>query len=176
LDAHNPQTYVAGAILTNGARLVEIYSDYVVLERGAESVRLYAQRNQAAESSSLSPLLQATTALPKLATQSAAPTSDAQADATMSITDFIRPNPVIDHEQLQGFQLNPGRQSAAFSRLGLASGDVLTGIDGAPVTDAYQVMDALAQVLAGGTLEVTVERGGHRQPLTLDGSAIAPGN
>lgn len=174
LDVHNPQTYVAGALLVNGARLTEIHSDYVVLERGAETARLYAQGKQPAESPSSSSLLQMTTAPPQPPTEIAVPVSGVQAGASMTITDFIRPNPVFDHDQLQGFQLYPGRQSAAFFRLGLASGDVLTGINGVSVADAPQVMDALEQVLAGAALEITVERGGHRQEVTLDGATIVP--
>ena len=37
----NPQTYVAGALLLNGAQLAEIHADYVVLQRGKQSTRLY---------------------------------------------------------------------------------------------------------------------------------------
>ena len=41
--ARSPQTYTAGALLANGARLTEIYDHYVVLERGGRSARLYVQ-------------------------------------------------------------------------------------------------------------------------------------
>jgi hypothetical protein len=43
VDATSPQTYAAGALLANGARLTEIYSRYVVLERDGRSAQLYVQ-------------------------------------------------------------------------------------------------------------------------------------
>src|SRR5712671_4146777 len=37
----NPQTYAAGALLANGARLLEIYDDHIVLERDGKQAKLY---------------------------------------------------------------------------------------------------------------------------------------
>jgi hypothetical protein len=37
----NPQTYTAGALVANGAHLLEIHSNYVVLQRGERVARLY---------------------------------------------------------------------------------------------------------------------------------------
>src|SRR5712671_5565819 len=36
-----PQTFVAGAVLANGAKLAEIHRDHVVLERGKQRIDLY---------------------------------------------------------------------------------------------------------------------------------------
>src|SRR4051794_33361966 len=41
VNKDSPQTYMAGALLVNGARLTEIYAQYVVLEKSGKSVRLY---------------------------------------------------------------------------------------------------------------------------------------
>jgi hypothetical protein len=40
VSPENPQNYVAGALLSNGAELTEIHTDYVVLERGGKRSRL----------------------------------------------------------------------------------------------------------------------------------------
>jgi type II secretion system (T2SS) protein C len=45
-NPENPQTYVGGAILANGARLAEIHVDYVVLERNGKRVRLYTKARE----------------------------------------------------------------------------------------------------------------------------------
>ncbi|MGH8265383.1 MAG: SctD/MshK family protein, partial [Steroidobacteraceae bacterium] len=39
----SPQTYRAGAILANGARIEEIHSDYLVLERDGQRARVYLE-------------------------------------------------------------------------------------------------------------------------------------
>ena len=41
----SPQTYRAGALLANGARIDEIYADYVVLIREGQIARLYVEGN-----------------------------------------------------------------------------------------------------------------------------------
>src|SRR5437868_1458545 len=43
----NPQTYLGGAILANGARLAEIHRDHVILVRGESSARLELFRRNA---------------------------------------------------------------------------------------------------------------------------------
>jgi len=46
VNENSPQTYKAGALLINGARLVEIYPKYVVLEKDGRSARLYLQNTK----------------------------------------------------------------------------------------------------------------------------------
>jgi len=48
VSADNPQTFGAGALLLNGARLTEIHEKYVVLERGGRSARLYLRSTRQA--------------------------------------------------------------------------------------------------------------------------------
>ena len=43
VDVRTPQTYRAGAILANGARIDEIYSNYVILTREGREERLYVE-------------------------------------------------------------------------------------------------------------------------------------
>ncbi len=58
------------------------------------------------------------------------------------------------------------------SDLGLQTGDVLTGINGRPISDAASAFAALRTIAQGALLNVDVERQGVSQPLSLDGSLV----
>jgi len=47
----------------------------------------------------------------------------------------LRPQPVMDHNRMNGFRVYPGRNRAAFTRLGLRPGDQVTAINGTPLDD-----------------------------------------
>jgi hypothetical protein len=170
-DALDAQTYVAGAILVNGTRLAEIYSNYVVLERGNQTVRLYVQGNGQPGRLQEGSLLDVGESSPLLDNQ--LPVGSAGEDLrTAAVSHYIRANPVFEANQLRGFALNPGAQPMVYSRLGLVPGDVVTAINGVGIRDGEQVFEMLEQVTAGERVDVTVERGGQLQRLTLDGSVI----
>jgi len=171
-DARNPQTYVAGALLLNGSRLMEVYRDYIVLERDGQSARLYVQgKAPKGEPESALTVVGAAYASRPSDAPSAYPVSSGDT-RTAAVNTYIRPNPVFDAEQLRGFAVYPGGQSGEFVKLGLQPGDVITAINGVGVTDGDQFMDALEQVTAGEVVEATIERRGSTQHVTLDGSAI----
>lgn len=73
--------------------------------------------------------------------------------------------PVLRGGRVAAYRLQPGRDAAAFARLGLKPGDVLTRIDGQPVGDPGQAANRLRQVIAtGGRIEI--ERDGHAMSLS----------
>lgn len=167
----NPQTYMAGAILLNGARLSEIHRKYVILERNGKSARLYIQgirQISAPEADSL---------LAVGGTQAVAAKAEASPDSgqleAAQVTDYIRPNPVFRAGQLEGFILYPGGKPGAFARMGLASGDVVTEVNGVPVANIGDFMAMLQGIAEGNTLQVTVSRSGREMQLTLDGAAMS---
>jgi general secretion pathway protein C len=95
---------------------------------------------------------------------------DDQADGMARFTDIVRPQPYMPDGTLKGYRLYPGRDRKAFAAMGLRPGDLVTDINGVPLTDMSQGM-ALFQSLGDATqLTVTVERNGQPQVLTLDTS------
>jgi len=86
VNALTPQTYGAGAILANGARLSEIYDHYVLLERDGRSVRLYRlgemHEPRPAESASAS----------LLTVGGGVPPAPQLTKAQEQITDYLRPS------------------------------------------------------------------------------------
>jgi hypothetical protein len=159
----SPQTYRAGAILANGARLEEIYADHVVLERDHRRSPLYIEGHAipaGAEPTSASVITVGGTA--------SVPAS--VADSRDTLTDFMRVAPVFVGDQFHALVLYPAAKADVFVRLGLEPGDQLVAIDGVTLKDSKTAIAELRQVSDGASLSVTIERGGKRQLLSLDGS------
>lgn len=160
----NPQTYMAGAMLVNGARLVEIHTDHVVLRRGDRSARLDIYSRAKPTAAGANELLNVGSESTPLA--SSKPT---QRD---SLTDYLRPSAVYDDQTLRGYKVFPGKKSGVFSQLGLQAGDLITAIDGSPLIGRAETIQMLRQLTEGAALSVTVERAGSQLQMTLDGTVI----
>lgn len=70
--------------------------------------------------------------------------------------------------------MQPGTRRDVFERLGFKTGDVITAIDGEPVTQDRQWNPLPAALDSGAVVNVTVLRAGSLTYLTLDGRAIEP--
>jgi hypothetical protein len=163
VNAKTPQTYAAGALLANGARVTEIFPRYVVLERDGKSVHLNLQGVGAAPSAADSALLTVGGPARSLA---------AIASSEERLTSYVRPSPVFVGNQLHGYALYPGGNSALFSRLGLEPGDVVIRINGAGVSDPTASLTQLRSLANGSVLTMEIEREGTTQTLSIDGSIL----
>ena len=94
-------------------------------------------------------------------------------DGTLAVGEAVLGVPVLRNGAIAGYMLRPGRDTAAFARLGLRPGDVLVGIDGRPVGGAAQVSARLRRILAAGGGRIEVERGGRALTLYA-GPGAAP--
>jgi hypothetical protein len=163
IDRRAPQTYIAGAILANGSQLKEIYTDRVVLERDGKRLTLFVD---SAKNTAQNPGLamvggpaRATPAAPRFAND--------------PLTDVIRAMPVYDdNEMLAGMQVFAGQKAGAFAQLGLQAGDVITSLDGAPITDWPTALEQLHTLLEGAALNAAVRRGTHIQAVSIDGNIV----
>jgi type II secretion system protein C len=171
-DPGNALTYAAGALMLNGARLTEIYADYVVLERAGRAVRLAVQGATPPGIATPDEMLMVGDSQATLSAGRPTAALDGAGSGGENMTDYVRPNPVYDGERLRGFELYAGSQSSVFAQMGLLAGDVVTAVDGVAATDSPQIMDAFQQLMTGGAFEVTVERKGRVEHLVIDGSAI----
>ena len=161
--AHSPQTYSTGALLANGARLTEVYDHYVLLERDGHTARLYLQGEAQPDAPSAQGLL----------TVGVTPEPAAvMTNSHDALTVYLRPSPVYVGDQLRGYALYSGRDPAPFTQLGLQPGDVLTRINGNPISDASDSLATFQTLMDGDALTVEVERQGIPQTLSLDGSIL----
>ena len=161
----SPQTYQAGALLENGARLAEIHTDYVLLQKGGHSARLYLEYASAVRRVGDAAMLEVGGV-----TQTPPP---AKVTSRETLTDYIRPSPIYDGESLIGYQVYPGSKGAAFAQMGLKPGDVIVEVDGAPLSDPVAAWDTLRQLTEGTVLSAVVQRHGALEHVSLDGTLIA---
>ena len=155
------QTYRAGAILANGARIEEIYSDHVVLARDGQRVSLYVDGHAPAGSPSSDNAL----AMVGGANRPA----PALPNSTDELTDYIRVVPVYQGDAIHALEIYSTERSGVFAALGLEPGDRITGIDGEAVTDPSVALASLRRLTQGAALQVTLERGGRSQTISLNG-------
>jgi type II secretion system protein C len=165
----SPQTYRAGAVLANGARLEEIYADYVVLERDHRHTSLYIEGHASPEAAD-----PAATSL--LTVGGATPVPAAVANSRDRLTQSIRIAPVFDGDHFQALVLYPPEHGEVFVQLGLQPGDRLTAIDGVRLKDAKGAVAEIRRLSEGAWLNATIERGGRAQTVLLNGSLLkSPG-
>jgi general secretion pathway protein C len=89
------------------------------------------------------------------------------------LADVLRPQPVMDHNRMNGFRVYPGRNRAAFMRLGLKPGDQVTAINGTPLDDRDRGEQILRTLGSSSEARVTLIRQGQQQDLTLNIAQVA---
>jgi general secretion pathway protein C len=72
----------------------------------------------------------------------------------------------------RGYRVYPGRNRAQFSKLGLVPGDLVLSINGTPLDDPQRGMEIFNTIGSAGQVNVTVERNGQTQDLTLNMAQI----
>jgi general secretion pathway protein C len=149
-----------------GARLHSVYLDHVILDRGG---------------------VLETLTLPRLLLAARAPTPEpATASAVANLRRMVQADPSILNEvmrtvasydnaagRLRGFRAYPGRNRAAFSRLGLRPGDLVTAINGTALDDPQRSQEILNTIQSSDRATVTIERAGQKQDITLNIAQVA---
>jgi type II secretory pathway component PulC len=158
------RTYLAGALLENGARLAELYSDHVVLTRGPQRFTLYLPQAGKRDST--------TGAGNALTVGDFGPAAPALSTPPIQVSDAVRFAAAYEGDQIVGFRVYAGTKAGQMERWGLKDGDVLVSLAGQPVVDAAQVDSALEQLAQGGEIDGEVQRGQERLRVTLDGSTL----
>ena len=163
------EVYFTGEPIPGGATLHEVKTTQVIISRGGvlEALKL-------PEISKGAPVAASASA----ARRNFGPSTvrqemdDVEPDSVARFTDVVRPQPYMPDGTLKGYRLYPGRDRKSFAAMGLRPGDLVTDINGVPLTDMSQGM-ALFQSLGEATqLTVTLERNGQPEVLTLDTSAM----
>jgi general secretion pathway protein C len=89
------------------------------------------------------------------------------------MADIMRPQPVFAQGKQRGYRVYPGRNRAAFTRLGLHPGDLVTAINGTPLDDPSRGQEIFRTIGSSTEAHVTVMRNGQQQDLTLNMAQVA---
>jgi len=168
--AQSAKVYAVGDTIAGGPKLHSVYSDRVVIDRNGQLESL---------------------ALPHQSMPGNAPPPSAAAfeggnpniermrrmisEQPGLIGDVLRPQPVMDLKtgHMNGFRVYPGRDRAAFARLGLRPGDQVMSINGTPLDDRDRSEQILRTLSSAVEARVTVIRAGQQQDLVLNIAQLA---
>lgn len=166
--AQTARLYVAGSSLPGGVKLHEVYTDRVVLDRDGTLETLPLPRQTSAGGA---------TARVSAPGNTEPPLGDSVqrlvAQGPEVIGEVLRPMPMYANGQLKGFRVYAGRDRQKFAKLGLQPGDLVTQINGVPLGDAQHGMEILKTLGNAATANVTIERGGAVQQVSIDTAQIA---
>ncbi len=159
-----------GEEIAPGAVLKAVAFDHVTIERGGAPEDLFLDQSGGA------PAIAAPLAGASPATQTAAPLTGSAPVGGKGITmqqfqsdiGFI---PRIDGGRVSGLTVRSQGSGNAFRAAGLRDGDVVTALAGRPVTGPDDIRSAVGSFAGGGTIPITVERGGQTLALSV---TVAP--
>lgn len=167
-SAQTTKVYAVGDNVPGGAKLHSVYSDRVVIDRDGrlESLSLPRQMNAGnAPAPSSAALQNENPAIERMRRMIS--------EQPGLLADVLRPQPVMDHNRMNGFRVYPGRNRAAFMRLGLRPGDQVTAINGTPLDDRERGEQILRTLGSSSEARVTLIRQGQQQDLTLNIAQVA---
>lgn len=164
-SAQTAKVYEVGDSIPGGARLDAVLPRKVLLKRGGQLESLALPRQTLSAPPPAGPRLGAA---PGAAPRFVAHMRELVARRPGILADLLRPEPVFSHGRQLGYRVYPGKDPRAFKQLGLKAGDLVTAIDGTPLTDPTQDQQILSTLGSSSQATVTVLRNGHRQVVTLN--------
>lgn len=146
-----------GGALPSGGTLAQVHRDRILIDTGAglEAVLLPRQSAPLATPAAAAP--GAPESLGALIQQ-----------APELIPGVIRPQLVVEGGRQLGFRAYPGPNREAFDKLGLRPGDLVTAINGTPLSDPAVGRELFANLGSTAVARVTVSREGRNQDITLN--------
>ncbi len=174
-SAQTAKVHAVGDSVPGGAKVHAVYNDRVVIERDGqlESLVLPRQASGNAPPPSAAALQGDNGAIERVRRMIS--------EQPGLLADVLRPQPVMDLERhrMNGFRVYPGRNRAAFMRLGLRPGDQVTAINGTPLDDRERGEQILRTLGSSSEARVTLIRQGQSQELrarkTSDSTCAFPG-
>ncbi len=166
-SAANAKFYRVGAVINGIARLHSVYPDRVIIDRNGSLETLVLPRGIPSSA-------------PVPAVRNVVTTNPVgenlrrlAANNPAALGELLRAQPVFSNGVQKGFRIYPGRDRQQFTRLGLQPGDLVTSINGSALDDPNRSSEILNTLTASSTAQITVERNGTSQQLTLDMAQIS---
>jgi general secretion pathway protein C len=164
--AVNAKFYRVGSMINGGVRLHAVYADRVIIDRNGALETLILPRG--AVSTAPAPVAR------NVVTNSVGENLRRIATTNPNaLGELLRAQPVFSNGTQKGYRIYPGRDRQQFARLGLQPGDLVTAINGASLDDPNRGGEILNTLTASTTAQVTVERNGATQQLSLDMAQVS---
>ena len=165
------EPYAVGAAVPGGAVIRAIFPDRVMLDRNGRVEALRLPKNESGAPGGVTPMMPASAPV----ADDAAPAPQNLGELRQQIAqnperlmDVVRAMPVQDQGKLTGYRIYPTGNSPLFAQMGLRPGDVVTAVNGIPLTDPAQSMRILSAVKTSDQITVTLLRNGQSQTVPLE--------
>lgn len=83
------------------------------------------------------------------------------------VTDYLRYRPQMKDGQVIGYRIYPGKDRALFRDVGLRSGDLVTAVNGIPLSDPAQALALIPQLQTATSASITLQRRGQEQTINV---------
>ena len=167
-SAANAKVHTVGQPLPGGVRLYAVYPDRVLIDRNSQIETLRLPRQMP----SFAPAPRAA-AVPAPAANFADNLRRIAQSNPNALNEVLRPQPVFANGTQRGYRVYPGRDRQQFAKLGLQPGDLVTSINGTPLDDPNRGQEIFNTLASSDHVNVTVERNGQPQQLTLNTAQIS---
>jgi general secretion pathway protein C len=167
--------YFLRAAVPGGAVVASILPDRVILDRGGQLEALILPRTRnpntlVGDSSPSFPGGSSTANSTPLSVMA----EEQPVARSVRLADIMMSRPHLQRGEFRGVEVYPGEQATQFSNLGLKPGDVVTAIDGRPLTSSNAAAP-FEGVAASTSLTLTLERQGKARTLRIvNGQPVAP--
>ena len=166
-SAQQTKVYYVGDTIRSGTRLHAVYLDRVILDRSGQLETLALPKPN--------PVGMQVARAPAPAPQANRFAQDLRRIAENNPTAFaeiVRPQPVFANGVQRGYRVYPGRNRQQFAKLGLRPGDLVLAINGTSLDDPQRGMEIFNTMGTSDQVQVTIERNGQPQELTLNTAQI----
>ena len=162
------KVYAVGATVRPGTKLHSVYLDRVLLDRNGQLETLSLPRPSTAGIA-----ITRTPVAPRPGGNQFADNLRRIAETNpTAFAEVVRPQPVFANGVQRGYRVYPGRNRQQFAKLGLQPGDLVLSINGTPLDDPQRGMEIFNTIGTSDRVQVTVERNGQSQELTLNTAQI----
>lgn len=163
-DDGDQQPYSVGDTIRNNVKLHEIYTSRVILDRGGRFETLTLEREKAAVGQNQQ---DGESDLPESVTSSLKNVREEILANPQRMADYVRFRPQRENGELKGYRIYPGSDRALFQRVGLRPGELVTAVNGVPLTNPRDAMQVLQDLTEAPSLTVTLERGNEQRSVSV---------
>jgi general secretion pathway protein C len=166
-SAQATKVFGVGASVRPGILLHAVHADRVILDRGGSLEQLMLPKQNTAGLS-----INRAAPRPSAGSQFADNIRRIAETNPTAFTEIVRPQPVFANGVQRGYRVYPGRNRQQFAKLGLQPGDLVLSINGTPLDDPARGMEIFNTIGTSDRVQVTVERNGQSQEMTLNTAQI----
>ena len=162
-------SYAVGDEIAPGAKLASVQFDHVTIDRGGNMESLYMDQSVPAETvGGESGIAQPVTSTLLDGAPEQAPIAALTGGLASGLSGAVTMQPRSFEGKVTGIVVSPQGSGAMFKAAGFRDGDIITSVNGKPVTSTADIESLKSQIAPGARISVNVERGANTVPISIN--------